>query len=62
MGRDAREKEVMALLEMNPWMEVPSLAERLGIGVSMAYRLIAGLRKRGVIERDRHKGVWLSGK
>ena len=62
VGRDAREKEVMALLEMNPWMEVPSLAERLGIGVSMAYRLIAGLRKRGVIERDRHKGVWLSGK
>ena len=62
VGREAREQEAIAWLKMDTGMSVPALAERLGIGVSMAYRLIAGLRKRGVIERDRHKGVWISGK
>ena len=62
MTRDVREKEVVALLEMDCRMEVGVLAERLGIGLSMAYHLIAGLRKRGVLERDRHKGIWIIGK
>lgn len=62
MTRDTREKEVVALLEMDCRMEVGVLAERLGIGLSMAYHLIAGLRKRGVLERDRHKGIWIIGK
>ena len=60
--RDAREREVIALLEINGGMSVSALAEQLGVGLSMAYHLIAGLRKRGVIERDRRKGIWIIGK
>ena len=62
MTRGAREKEVVALLETDCRMEVGVLAERMGIGLSMAYYLVAGLRKRGVLERDRHKGIWIIGK
>ena len=58
--REAREREIVALLKMDSGMDVPRLAERLGIGLSMTYRLIAGLRRKGVI--DKNKGIWTSGK
>ena len=60
--RELREKEVVALLTVDPEMDVPLLAERLGVGVSMAYHLVAGMRRKGMLERDRRKGVWNIGK
>jgi transposase len=62
VAKDAREEEVVALLETDARMTIPVLAERLGVGLSMAYHLIAGLRRKGVLERDRHKGIWIIGK
>ena len=62
VGREAREQEAIAWLKMDAGMSVPALAERLGIGVSMAYHLIAGLRRKGMLERDRRKGIWIIGK
>ena len=56
--RELREKEVVALLRANPEMDMPILAERLGVGIGMAYRVVAGLRKKGIVDRDRRKGVW----
>ncbi len=58
--RELREKEIVALLQIDPEMDVPLLCERLGIGLSMAYDLIAGMRKKGIIER--RKGMWNIGK
>ena len=60
--RDLREKEVVALLRASPEMGVPILAERLGVGIGMAYRVVAGMRKKGMVDRDRRKGVWKVGK
>jgi REP element-mobilizing transposase RayT len=57
-SRESREKELLALLNVNPGMDVPLLAERLGVGVSMVYYLTAGMKKRGILERDRRKGIW----
>ena len=56
--RELREQEVMVLLRANPEMEVPLLAERLKISLSMAYSFVAGLRKRGMLERDRQSRRW----
>ena len=49
---------MLALLNVNPGMDVPLLAERLGVSVSMVYHLTAGLKKKGILERDRRKGIW----
>ena len=57
-SRESREKELLALLNVNPGMDVPLLAERLGVSVSMVYYLTAGMKKRGILERDRRKGIW----
>ena len=59
--RELREKEVVALLRASPEMDVPILAERLGVGIGMAYRVLAGMRKKGMVERDRRRGVWKVG-
>ena len=56
--RELHEKEVVALLRANPGMDVPLLAERLGVGISMAYHVVGGMRKRGILEKDRRRGVW----
>lgn len=56
--RELREKEVVVLLQASPEMDVPILAERLGVGVSMAYHVVGGLKKRGVLARDRRTGIW----
>ena len=44
-----------------PAIGVPILAERLGVGIGMAYRVLAGMRKKGMVERDRRRGVWMVG-
>ena len=57
-SRESREKELIALLNVNPGMDVPRLAERLGVSVSMVYYLTADMKKRGILEKDRRKGIW----
>ena len=42
-------------------MDVPILAERLGVGIGMAYHVLAEMRKKGMVERDRRRGVWKVG-
>ena len=56
--RELREKEVIALLQANPEMDVPLLAERLKTSLSVAYAVVAELRKRGVLARDRDSRRW----
>ena len=56
--RELREKEVVALVEANPGMDIPLLAERLGVGASMAYHIIAGMRRKGMLWREGRKGKW----
>ena len=56
--RELREKEVVALLRASPEMDMPILAERLGVGVRMAYNVVCGLKERGVLSRDRRTGSW----
>ena len=61
-ARELREKEVVALLLASPEMDMPILAERLGVGIGMAYRVVAGMQKKGMVERDRRRGIWKIGK
>lgn len=56
--RELREKEVVALLKANPCMDVPLLAERLGVGISMAYHVVGGMKKSGILKKDRRRGIW----
>ena len=56
--RELREKEALLLLMADPEMEVPLLAERMGVGVAMAYRVLAGLRERGLAWREEYGGRW----
>ena len=56
--RDVREKEIVALLKADPIMGVPILAEQLGVGVNMAYHLVRGMKKQGILSRDRRSGIW----
>ena len=60
--RELREKEVVALLTANPQMDIPLLAEQLGVGLSMAYHVVSAMRKKGILVRDRRKGLWNIGK
>lgn len=54
-----REEEILALIKSNPDMDVPLLAERLSVGLSMAYLLVGRLKKQGRIRRDRRSGKWI---
>jgi len=54
-----REEEILALIKSNPDMDVPLLAERLSVGLSMAYLLVGRLKKQGRIRRDRRSGKWM---
>ena len=55
---ELRDKEMLALLEANPEIEIPLLAEKMKIGVSTAYLIVGRLKKRGLVQRDRHSGRW----
>ena len=54
-----REEEILALIKSNPDMDVPLLAERLSVGLSMAYLLVGRLKQQGRIRRDRRSGKWI---
>ena len=57
--RRLREEEVLSVLKANPEIDVPQLAEHLQASICTAYRLVRGLKKRGKLERDRRKGIWM---
>ena len=57
--RQLREEEALALLKSNPEMDVPQLAEHMRVSISSAYIILARMKKRGIVERDRRKGLWL---
>ena len=57
--RKLREREIIAIIEGNPTIDVPLLAERLSIGAPMAYRILGCMKKKGIIERRRSDGRWI---
>ena len=57
--KQLREEEVLAVLKANPQMDVPQLADHLQTSLCTTYRLVAGLKKRGMLERDRRKRIWI---
>ena len=54
-----REEEALAVLKANPEMDVPQLAEHMQVALSSAYLIISRMKKRGIVDRDRRKGLWL---
>jgi len=53
-----RDEEVLAALKVDPGMDVPLLAERQKMSLSMAYLVIGRLKKRGLLERDKRQKCW----
>ncbi len=47
-----RERETLALLGANPKMSAHLLAERLGVGVRMAYCILKALKDKGVVRQE----------
>ena len=56
--RKLRDDEVLAILETNPEMDVPSIADRLNVGLSRAYAILGRLKQDGRLERDRRERRW----
>ena len=54
-----KEEVVLAMLSANPDLEVPQIAECMGIALSTTYRLIGGLKRRGLIKQERYAGPWI---
>ena len=54
-----RDEEVLAALRVDPGMDVPLLAERKKMSLSMAYLVVGRLKKRGLLERDRKRRCWV---
>ena len=57
--RTEREKEVLALMETNPEIDVPMLAEQLSLGIAMIYRILGNLKESGMIERNKLDKRWI---
>jgi hypothetical protein len=57
--RKEREKEVLALMETNPEIDVPMLAEQLSLGIAMIYRILGNLRESGMVERNKLDKRWI---
>ena len=57
--RQSREQMILALLEANPEINVPSLAERMSLGTAVVYKLLRGLKKQGVISQEGYCGRWI---
>ena len=53
-----REEEALSVLKANPEMDVPQLAEHMQVAISSAYLILSRMKKRGIVERDRRKGLW----
>ena len=57
--RQSREQMVLALLEANPEIDVPSLAERMSLSVGIIYATLRKLKRQGMISQDGYCGRWI---
>lgn len=57
--RQSRERAVLALLEANPEIDVPSLAQRMSLSTAVIYTLLRRLKKQGVITQEGYCGRWI---
>ncbi len=56
--RELTYKGICALLGEYSAMEVHQLAEQLSLGLGMTYRILAEMKKRGMICQEKYGGVW----
>ena len=56
--RELTYKGVCALLDEHSSMEVHQLAEHLSLGMGMTYRILAEMKKRGMICQEKYGGAW----
>ena len=56
--KESKEALILAMLSANPDLDVPQVAGRMGVALSTAYRLIGGLKKRGVLKQEKYGGAW----
>ena len=56
--RELTYKGICALLGENSAMEVHQLAEQLSLGMGMTYRILAEMKKRGMICQEKYGGAW----
>jgi Mn-dependent DtxR family transcriptional regulator len=61
-NREYRERELLALLESNPEIDVPSMAERMSLSTGMVYALLRNVKNRGVVSQEGYCGRWLISK
>jgi hypothetical protein len=57
--RQSREQMVLALLEANPEIDVPSLAERMSLSVGIIYATLRKLKRQEMISQDGYCGRWI---
>ena len=51
-GTGARSKEALALVQENPGITIPELAERMGIKQNYLYRVLPGLQEEGLVTKE----------
>lgn len=51
-GTGTRAKQALALVQANPGITIPEVAEKLGIKQNYLYRVLAGLAEDGLVEKD----------
>ena len=56
--KELLEKEVIGLLKTLFSTDLPHIAAMLGIDLRKAYRLMASMRKKGLVEKDQWSGGW----
>ncbi|HEU4656403.1 MAG TPA: winged helix-turn-helix domain-containing protein [Capillimicrobium sp.] len=51
-GTGTRAKEALALVQENPGITIPELAERMGIKQNYLYRVLPGLEQDGLVTKE----------
>ena len=51
-GSRTRANEALALVQANPGMTIPEIAEKMGIKQNYLYRVLPGLADNGLVEKD----------
>jgi CRP-like cAMP-binding protein len=51
-GSGTRSKEALALVQANPGITIPELADRMGIKQNYLYRVLPGLQKDGLVRKE----------
>jgi len=51
-GTGTRTKEALTLVEANPGITIPEIAEKMGIKQNYLYRVLPGLAKDGLVTKD----------